>query len=148
MLADTTLGYGNGKGGKYADGVRRPDITTVNTTAKGYNQQASVPMEVETHGGADVAIWAIGPESRLFAGTMEQNLIFHIVTHVLSLAADGPISVPNHSDNRVDWTDLAVSMLAVGSVAFGVIVGILLSRKRSLNGPSQLTERDRLLPAN
>jgi hypothetical protein len=84
---------------------------------------------------------------------MEQNLVFHIITHALSLATDGPApaaSTGGDQGSLVDWTDLAVSMLALGAVIFGVIVGTLCSRRRPSDRYhlDDSRERERLLPAN
>lgn len=72
----TTLGYQNGPG---AVSGARADLTSVDTTALGYQQQAVVPMGSETHAGEDVAIYASGPRGDLFHGSMEQNWIYHVM---------------------------------------------------------------------
>ena len=49
-------------------------------TEHGYFQQeATVPLESETHGGQDVGIWARGPGAHAVRGTVEQNVIFHFL---------------------------------------------------------------------
>lgn len=75
-LPYTTLGYQNGPG---AVSGARADLTSVDTTALGYMQQAVVPMGSETHAGEDVAIYATGPRANLFRGSMEQNWIYHVM---------------------------------------------------------------------
>ena len=72
----TTLGYQNGPG---AVSGARADLTSVDTTALGYQQQAVVPMGSETHAGEDVAIYAKGPKAHLVHGSMEQNWIYHVM---------------------------------------------------------------------
>jgi alkaline phosphatase len=97
-LPYTTLGYANGpgytgasdsqpagskhfphmgKGYKPADG--RPDLTQVDTTNPDYLQEATVPLSSESHGGEDVGIWARGPGSAAVRGTVEQNVIYHLI---------------------------------------------------------------------
>ena len=76
-LPFTTLGYANGPGWRGAKG--RPDLTSVDTTALAFLQEATVPMGAETHGGEDVGIWARGPQAHLVRGSMEQNWIFHVM---------------------------------------------------------------------
>ncbi|MGI1679810.1 MAG: alkaline phosphatase [Cellvibrionaceae bacterium] len=99
----TTVGYMNGLGyrdlgdetnadatyGLPAD-TGRIDLTTVNTEASGYHQEALVPLGSETHAGEDVAIYGKGPGSYLVSGTNEQSVIFHIMNNVVQLekAAD------------------------------------------------------------
>lgn len=87
----TTLGYTNGLG--FADlalggdtrydepsaaGVRT-DLTLVDTEGQGFHQEAMVPLGSETHSAEDVAIYASGPGASMFQGTVEQNVIFHVM---------------------------------------------------------------------
>jgi len=86
-LPYTTLSYANGPGYRDASAdeagvqpaVGRPDLTDVDTTEPDYLQEAMVPLEAETHGGDDVGIWARGPGSAAFRGTLEQNVIYHVI---------------------------------------------------------------------
>lgn len=75
-LPYTTLGYHNGPGHRH-DG--RPDLSQIDTTALDFKQEATIPLESETHGGEDVAIFARGPKAHLVRGSMEQNWIFHVM---------------------------------------------------------------------
>lgn len=43
------------------------------------------PSLVETHGGDDVAVFALGCQSHLFSGVYEQNTIPHIVSYAACL---------------------------------------------------------------
>lgn len=72
----TTLGYQNGPG---AVSGTRADLSSVDTAALGYLQQAVIPMGSETHAGEDVAIYATGPKAHLVRGSMEQNWIYHVM---------------------------------------------------------------------
>lgn len=78
-LPYTTLGYANGPGARAA----RPDLTAIDTTSPDYLQEATVPLDSETHGGEDVPVFAIGPSSHLVRGVQEQNVIFHIMLAAL-----------------------------------------------------------------
>ncbi|KGJ03696.1 alkaline phosphatase [Paracoccus halophilus] len=87
----TTLGYANGPGAKAEGG--RDDLTNTDTTALDYLQQALVPLEEsETHAGDDVAIFAQGPWAHLFHGTVEQNLIYHVMEQATGLATRAALS--------------------------------------------------------
>ncbi len=90
-LPYTTLGYTNGLGfaelelggdTRYeiasAAGTRT-DLSHVDTERQGFHQEAMVPLESETHAAEDVAIYASGPGASLFQGTIEQNVIFHVM---------------------------------------------------------------------
>lgn len=78
----TTLNYANGPGAVPA-GAPRPDLTHVDTTAQGFHQQSLVPMLAETHGGEDVPLFAWGPGDDNFAGSLEENVIFHLAARAL-----------------------------------------------------------------
>ena len=85
-LPYTTLGYWDGPGAVPA-GETRADLTNVDTTDPDYIQQAIVPFSSETHGGDDVAVFAMGPWAHLFQSTQEQSYIFHVMAHALNLRA-------------------------------------------------------------
>ncbi|GLK58067.1 alkaline phosphatase [Azotobacter vinelandii] len=103
-LTYTTLSYANGPGwtgglqrkefnpenetaveAPYQGTALRPDLASVDTSAPGYMQEATVPMGSETHGGEDVAIYANGPSAYLFRGPQEQNVIYHVMADALGL---------------------------------------------------------------
>ncbi|ADP70815.1 Alkaline phosphatase [Rhodomicrobium vannielii ATCC 17100] len=75
----TTLGYLNGPGAKANEA--RADLNGVDTTALDFRQQALIPLDAESHAGDDVAVFAQGPSAHLFQGVIEQNMIFHVMTH-------------------------------------------------------------------
>ena len=67
----TTLSYANGRGfhqlkpggdTTYRKPIRagRADLTNVDTTSEGFHQEALIPLDKESHGGEDVAIYAGG----------------------------------------------------------------------------------------
>jgi alkaline phosphatase len=84
----TTLSYANGPGAvcRGTTGCERPNLKGVDTTAIDFLQQSLLPMGSETHGGEDVALFASGPGSSLFTGSIEQNEIFHVMARSLGLA--------------------------------------------------------------
>jgi len=88
MAADgkpyTVIGYLNGAGSVLVENGNdysgsRPDLTQEQATDIDYVQQALIPMSSETHSGEDVAVYAKGPYAHLFDGTLEQNVIFHVM---------------------------------------------------------------------
>ena len=95
----TTLGYANGRGfmdlgsqtdadAGYDEAIHeggRVDLSSIDTTQAGFHQEAMVPRSSETHAGEDVALYAKGPGSQFVSGTMEQNLIFHIMKKAAKL---------------------------------------------------------------
>ncbi|CAL4067168.1 unnamed protein product, partial [Meganyctiphanes norvegica] len=83
-LPYTTLMYANGPGYNYtvAEGiVTRWNLTEDTVKDWTYTQQAAVPLDKETHGGDDVAIYATGPMAHLFHSLHEQNYIAHAMAY-------------------------------------------------------------------
>ena len=63
----------------------RPDLTSVDTTRPDYLSEAAIPGDDAKHGGADVPLYADGPQAYLFRGVLEQNVIFHVMAEALGL---------------------------------------------------------------
>jgi alkaline phosphatase len=81
--AYTSLTYRDGPGAMIArddlvDHYQQPDYQQPE-----YQQVALVPMDYETHAGEDVALYAIGPQARLFSGTLEQHWVFHALKYAM-----------------------------------------------------------------
>ena len=100
----TTLGYGNGRGGRvleeatdalgneniYFEPVleeRRLDLAAIDTTDPGFHQESFLPAGAETHGGEDVALFAKGPWAHLVSRTEEQSYIYYLMRHASGLDA-------------------------------------------------------------
>jgi alkaline phosphatase len=62
----------------------RPLVTQEQAIDPDYLQQALIPMTSETHSGEDVMVFAQGPWAHLFGGTIEQNVIFHVMNHAVT----------------------------------------------------------------
>lgn len=95
----TTLSYANGPGAiavrNAASAEReRRDIGNIDTAKPDYLQQALVPLAKETHSGEDVPVYAGGPWAQLFHRTVEQNYIFHVMRHALSVPEKAPAAKP------------------------------------------------------
>uniref|UniRef100_A0AAZ3R078 Alkaline phosphatase n=1 Tax=Oncorhynchus tshawytscha TaxID=74940 RepID=A0AAZ3R078_ONCTS len=86
MLSDvdqkpfTAILYGNGPGFKVVNGLRE-NISTLGYEENNYKAQSSVPLNMETHGGEDVAVFAKGPMAHLLHGVHEQNYIPHVMAY-------------------------------------------------------------------
>ena len=76
----TTLGYSNGPG--FIKG-NRPVLTQDQVTNPNYKQESILPLNNETHGGEDVAIFATGAGSKLVRGSMEENWIFYVMAEAM-----------------------------------------------------------------
>lgn len=77
----TSANYRNGPGAQKAD--MRAEISLVESLKPNYKQQSLVPLNSETHGGEDVALYAVGPWSHLFASTMEQHWVYQVMKNSL-----------------------------------------------------------------
>ena len=55
------------------------------TEANDYWQAGAVPLTSETHGGDDVAIFAIGPQAHMFQGVYEQHYIAHVMAYAAGI---------------------------------------------------------------
>lgn len=79
-LPYATLSYANGPGydrNMRPNQGRRKNLLEVNMADKDYKFPSGVPLDSETHGGDDVAVFASGPWAHLFSGAYEQNFIPH-----------------------------------------------------------------------
>ncbi len=80
----TTIGFANGPGG-YDKPRERPMLTSEETTKPDFVQHSLVHLGSETHGGEDLGIYAIGPWSHLFQGTVEENYTFHVINYATKI---------------------------------------------------------------
>lgn len=87
----TTLGYRNGPHVRLQDG---PPLDEAETLAPDYRQETAVPLEDETHSGADVALYATGARSHWFGGSLEQNTVFHLMAAALGWELDDRPDTP------------------------------------------------------
>jgi alkaline phosphatase len=78
-----TLSYANGPGAPVKAG--RSDLSKVKTASTAFRQQATVPLELETHSGDDVAVFARGPMAHLIGGTVEQSYLFQVMADAARL---------------------------------------------------------------
>ncbi|MBN7796151.1 alkaline phosphatase [Parahaliea mediterranea] len=100
-LPYTTLAYANGLGfrdlgdetdsdagyaGEPVSG--RVDLSAVDTESPGYHQETIVPLASETHAGEDITLHASGPAAEFVGGTVEQNMVFHIMNKARRLIAE------------------------------------------------------------
>ncbi|ALC47682.1 CG8147 [Drosophila busckii] len=101
-LPYATLSYANGPGYnsnflKEGGAVKRKNLRAINMKNKDFMFPSTVPLESETHGGDDVAVFASGPYSQLFTGVYEQNFIPHAMAYASCL-----------SDKRSMCSDLGI----------------------------------------
>lgn len=68
-------------------------------------QQAAVPLDAETHGGEDVAIYAKGPMAHLFHGVKEQNYVAHVMAYAACLEPYKNCPPRTHNSNRAGFVN-------------------------------------------
>ncbi|MCA0919629.1 alkaline phosphatase [Pseudooceanicola nanhaiensis] len=85
----SVISYANGSGSILREDMNyagvRPAVTQEEAMDVDYLQQALIPMSSETHSGEDVAVYAKGPWAHLIDGTIEQNVIFHVMNHAVNV---------------------------------------------------------------
>jgi alkaline phosphatase len=89
----TTIGFANGPGG-LKEMVKPPMLTMEEATAPDFIQRSLLPMTSETHGGEDLGIYAIGPWSHLFRGTVEENYTFHVMDYASKISERAAAKTP------------------------------------------------------
>jgi alkaline phosphatase len=75
------ISYGNGP--NFNSSRNAAYLASLDTNSTSYLSPTALPLKSESHGGEDVPVFAHGPWSHLFIGTMEQ----HTVAHKMAYAA-------------------------------------------------------------
>nr|AHF20243.2 membrane-bound alkaline phosphatase [Plutella xylostella] len=108
----TTISYANGKGQSVGADGKRIDVTKSQsflTRSLDYEYPGMVPMDSETHGGGDVAVYALGPWQHLFTASYEQNVVPHLIAYAMCIGNEkdehckpksGGFWSPNSSSNK------------------------------------------------
>ncbi|XP_054910784.1 intestinal-type alkaline phosphatase [Poeciliopsis prolifica] len=105
----TTAIYGNGPGYQIVNGTR-PDMNESISSTNDYKQQTTVPLDSETHGIEDVAIFAKGPMSHLFHGVQEQNYIPHVMAYAACIEPYNDCQLLEDHSGRIHSSLLLVLM--------------------------------------
>ena len=103
----------------------------------------------ETHGGEDVGIYAVGPYSHLFTGTIDNTFIAHAMAWAACLTEDGgackhgpnalfPVSSNAIEKERV-LTAICVTLAVIVLILLVVLVTLVL-RNRRLSGADGTVE--------
>ncbi|XP_030033710.2 membrane-bound alkaline phosphatase isoform X2 [Manduca sexta] len=87
----TTISYANGKAASISPDGTRVDVTLHDQFVSrdlNYAYPSLVPLDSETHGGEDVAVYAVGPWQHLFTASYEQSLVPHMMAYAMCLTDD------------------------------------------------------------
>ncbi|CAL4121207.1 unnamed protein product, partial [Meganyctiphanes norvegica] len=85
----------------------RSDQSRVGMAHPDYRSQSAVPKSSETHGGEDVAVYAVGPMSHLFHHVHEQNYVAHVMAFAACVGpskgdkCDQPDMISNEIDSKL-----------------------------------------------
>jgi len=85
------LSYANGPSYENfydAETMERKDPTTVVKGDHDDEFPSGVPIDMDSHGGDDVPVYALGPWAHLFTGVYEQSTIPHMMAYA-SCLGDG-----------------------------------------------------------
>ena len=121
QLPINILSYGNGPNHQSVRNAAY--FSRVNTNSTEYLSPAALPLQSESHGAEDVAVYAHGPWSHLFIGTMEQHTIAHKMAYAACLGVysnrkDCSISTTisnNNNNNRSNATAIAAATTTIQS---------------------------------
>ncbi|XP_051855582.1 intestinal-type alkaline phosphatase [Antechinus flavipes] len=106
----TSILYGNGPG--YQINGTRPDVNESISEQVSYKQQAAVPLDSETHGGEDVAIFARGPQAHLFHSVQEQTYVAHVMAFAACLEPYENCELPTYNGGCQASRSLPLVILA------------------------------------
>jgi alkaline phosphatase len=84
----TSVGYQTGPNLRSDEGDA---LTDAQVQDPEYRQETAIPLSSETHSGADVALYASGPRSHYFTGSMEQNTVFHLIMEAWDWPVEGAV---------------------------------------------------------
>ena len=79
------ISYGNGP--NFHSPRNATYLASLDINSTNYLSPTALPLSSETHGGEDVPVFAHGPWSHLFIGTMEQHTIAHKMAYAACLGA-------------------------------------------------------------
>ncbi|KAL4630744.1 intestinal-type alkaline phosphatase 1-like [Arapaima gigas] len=109
----TTALYGNGPGHKIVNGSREVVNRTM-AESNSYMQQSAVPLDSETHGSEDVAIFAKGPMAHLFHGVQEQSYIAHAMAYAAGIEPYTDCLVPPAENSQAAHSHSKLLVILLG----------------------------------
>jgi alkaline phosphatase len=103
------IAYGNGP--NFNSPRNATYFASLDTNSTSYLSPAALPLESESHGGDDVPVFAQGPWSHLFIGTMEQHTIAHKMAYA---ACWGAYTNRNGCPSIIKITTASVPFISSG----------------------------------
>lgn len=95
-----------------------------------FQSPAAIYAELGSHGGEDVGLWADGPLSWLFSGSMENSEVAHLIEQVLCLYPDRmdcvvyskPTQVAESYSSAPVWIAIISMLVALLSLALSLVL--------------------------
>ncbi|XP_058456496.1 alkaline phosphatase 4-like [Malaya genurostris] len=125
-----TISYANGPGFRYHRANDNPEVPkhhgtwipveTMDRSAISYRHLSALPLDDETHGGEDVAVFAAGPGSGLVRGTFEQNYIAYVMSYAGCMG-------PAKRMNEGCWHRKSSSGVVASAYGVGTVTQLLIS---------------------
>ncbi|CAK1580580.1 unnamed protein product [Parnassius mnemosyne] len=107
----TAISYANGKATSIGSNGRI-DVTLKDEFKNGalnFSYPSLVPLDSETHGGEDVAVFALGPWQHLFTSSYEQTVVPHLMAYAMCLTEDKHKNCETKTHHRRFWTSNGVN---------------------------------------
>ena len=89
------------------------DTKGENYTSANYTQPTFLAMEYAAHGGEDVAIWATGPYSHLFTGTIDNTFVARAIVFIQCLDDDRNACTAKNNGRSVRTTAVAMLIMSM-----------------------------------
>ena len=113
----TTISYANGPGFNVNFNQTTGFWNTLSkemTEADDYRMMSTFYSEMETHGGEDVPVYAIGPQAHLVSGVHEQSYLAHLMAFAACLRpGDLPCPSSGHSSSLATSLSLALLVFRI-----------------------------------
>ncbi|XP_075217519.1 alkaline phosphatase-like [Lycorma delicatula] len=123
----TTLAYMNGPSANLYKDIETHDFRKDDFSSDKYVYPSLITLEDETHGGDDVAVYARGPWSHLFTGSLEQHVIPHIMAFAAKIGPGALMDLENENSNSA--TSLNMSFLTSLRIYLFVTIGLMIIKK-------------------
>ncbi|XP_026752907.2 membrane-bound alkaline phosphatase-like [Galleria mellonella] len=117
----TTISYANGKAPSIGADGKRVDVSLhqmFTSRNPDYSYPSLVPLDSETHGGEDVAVFASGPWQHLFTSSYEQNVIPHLMAYAMCIGDE------QHANCKSSGTNIQSSILYISIFSIVITIGL------------------------
>jgi len=145
----TLLVYANGPSSALlvSNGVNnvRQDLNNVDTEDIEFMPPAFMPSKDETHGGEDVAVYAIGPYSHLFTGTIDNTFIAYGMAWAACITDDNgacneTVAAPSSLPVQQLHSILLYVLIALCLTVLLLLIAIIIILYKTSKSPTMSSE--------